>query len=495
MKKALNLLLCLLLAALWLAPAFASAEQETITLRICNWEEYIDLGGWEEDETIDLDSGDIFGENSLIEDFEAWYEETYEQKVRVEYSTFGTNEDLYNMLTIGDVYDLVCPSEYMIMKLMAEDKVQPLSESFFEEENENNYYIRGVSPYIRNIFETHDINGVTWDKCAAGYMWGVTGFLYNPEAMPEETAGSWKLLEDTEYARQITMKDNVRDAYFAAVGALKSDLLTSGEFIGREDYGQALQTEMNDVSPETVARVQDYLQSIKDNLYSFETDSGKADMITGKVVANYQWSGDAVYAMDQAEEDDYILNFAVPRECTNIYFDGWIMLKSGIDGDAAKQQAAEAFINFISRPDNVIRNMYYIGYTSAISGGEDERVFEYLDWNYGAEDDEEETVDYPVGYFFSGEEGNEDYTLTVPAEQLQRQLSAQYPSEEVIRRASIMVYFDEQQSELINRMWIRIRCFNIETVPLWVWIVLALIIAGGICFGLQWKAAKEKLYS
>ena len=489
MKKALNLLLCLLLAALWLAPAFASAEQETITLRICNWEEYIDLGGWEEDETIDLDSGDIFGENSLIEDFEAWYEETYEQKVRVEYSTFGTNEDLYNMLTIGDVYDLVCPSEYMIMKLMAEDKVQPLSESFFEEENENNYYIRGVSPYIRNIFETHDINGVTWDKCAAGYMWGVTGFLYNPETMPEETAGSWKLLEDTEYARQITMKDNVRDAYFAAVGALKSDLLTSGEFIGREDYGQALQTEMNDVSPETVARVQDYLQSIKDNLYSFETDSGKADMITGKVVANYQWSGDAVYAMDQAEEDDYILNFAVPRECTNIYFDGWIMLKSGIDGDAAKQQAAEAFINFISRPDNVIRNMYYIGYTSAISGGEDERVFEYLDWNYGAEDDEEETVDYPVGYFFSGEEGNEDYTLTVPAEQLQRQLSAQYPSEEVIRRASIMVYFDEQQSELINRMWIRIRCFNIETVPLWVWIVLALIIAGGICFGLQRKAA------
>ena len=495
MKKALNLLLCLLLAALWLAPAFASAEQETITLRICNWEEYIDLGGWEEDETIDLDSGDIFGENSLIEDFEAWYEETYEQKVRVEYSTFGTNEDLYNMLTIGDVYDLVCPSEYMIMKLMAEDKVQPLSESFFEEENENNYYIRGVSPYIRNIFETHDINGVTWDKCAAGYMWGVTGFLYNPEAMPEETAGSWKLLDDTEDARQITMKDNVRDAYFAAVGALKSDLLTSGEFIGREDYGQALQTEMNDVSPETVARVQDYLQSIKDNLYSFETDSGKADMITGKVVANYQWSGDAVYAMDQAEEDDYILNFAVPRECTNIYFDGWIMLKSGIDGDAAKQQAAEAFINFISRPDNVIRNMYYIGYTSAISGGEDERVFEYLDWNYGAEDDEEETVDYPVGYFFSGEEGNEDYTLTVPAEQLQRQLSAQYPSEEVIRRASIMVYFDEQQSELINRMWIRIRCFNIETVPLWVWIVLALIIAGGICFGLQRKAAKEKLYS
>ena len=495
MKRVLNLMLCLMLAALWLAPSFSAAEEEAVTLRICNWEEYIDQGDWGEDEVIDLESGDIFGENSLIEDFEAWYEETYGKKVRVEYSTFGTNEDLYNMLTIGDVYDLVCPSEYMIMKLMAEDKVQALSEDFFDEENENNYYIRGVSPYIRNIFETHDINGVTWDKCAAGYMWGVTGFLYNPEEVPTEDAESWKLLENTKYSRQITMKDNVRDAYFAAVGALKADLLTSEDFTGREDYTLALQSEMNDVSPETVDQAQAYLQGIKDNLYSFETDSGKADMITGKVLANYQWSGDAVYAMDQAEEDEYTLNFAVPRECTNIYFDGWIMLKSGIGGDAAKQQAAEAFINFISRPDNVVRNMYYIGYTSAISGGEDGRVYEYLEWTYGAEDDEEDAVDYPVGYFFSGEEGNEDYTLTVPAEQLQRQLSAQYPSEEVIRRASIMVYFNEEQSELINRMWIRIRCFNIGMVPVWVWIVLALIVAGGICYGLQRKVAKEKLYS
>ena len=89
---------------------------------------------------------------------------------------------------------------------------------------------------------------------------------------------------------------------------------------------------------------------------------------TGKVVANYQWSGDAVYTMDQADEDEYTLNFAVPEESTNIYFDGWVMLKSGIGQDPAKQHAAEAFINFCSRPDNAVRNMYYIGYTSAISG-------------------------------------------------------------------------------------------------------------------------------
>ena len=493
--KRVSVLLSLLLAVFWLVPSFAGAAEETVTLRICNLEEYIDLGDWDEEEAIDLESGVIFGENSMIDDFTEWYEETYGKKVRIEYSTFGTNEDLYNMLTIGDVYDLVCPSEYMIMKLMAEDMVQPLSESFFDEENGNNFYIRGVSPYIRNIFETHEINGVTWDRCAAGYMWGVTGFLYNPEVVSEEDAGTWKLLENREYCRQITMKDNVRDAYFAAVGALKSGQLTSSEFTGREDYTMALQDEMNDVSQETVDRTQAYLQKIRDNMYSFETDSGKADMITGKVVANYQWSGDAVYAMDQAEEDEYYLRFAVPQECTNIYFDGWVMLKNGIGGDPEKQQAAEAFINFVSRPDNVIRNMYYIGYTSTISGGEDGRIFEYLDWTYGAEEDEEETVEYSVGYFFSGEEGNEDYVLTVPEEQLQRQLSAQYPSEEVIRRASIMAYFNEEQSERINRMWIRIRCFNINQVPVWAWIALALVIAGGVCRWMQRKIAKEKLYS
>ncbi len=124
----------------------AKESEEVITLRICNWEEYIDLGDWDEDETIDLESGDIIGINSMVDDFEDWYYETYGVKVNVIYSTFGTNEDLYNMLTLGDVYDLVCPSEYMGMKLMEEDLLVPLSDGFFDTDNEYNYYINGFSP-------------------------------------------------------------------------------------------------------------------------------------------------------------------------------------------------------------------------------------------------------------------------------------------------------------------------------------------------------------
>ena len=316
-----------------------ATNEKTVTLRISNWEEYLDEGDWDEEDTIDLESGDIIGENSMVEDFEDWYYETYGIHVKVEYSTYGTNEDLYNMLTLGDTYDLICPSEYMIMKLMKEGRLEPLSDHFFDTSDPENYYINGVSPYIKSVYDNSKVDGESWSKYAAGYMWGLTGIVYNPEEVTREEASSWMILDDPKYKSQITIKDNVRDSYFAALGALKSDLLTSDAFKNDPNYHDNLEKEMNDASPETIAEVQEYLQDVKKNAFSFESDSGKADMITGKVVANLQWSGDGVYTLDQADEDDFPLEFAVPEEATNIYFDGWVMLKSGVHGDAAKQHS------------------------------------------------------------------------------------------------------------------------------------------------------------
>ena len=140
-------------------------QNEEIVLRIANWEEYLDEGGWDEDETIDLDEKTkILGRENMVDDFESWYEKTYGEKVRVEYSTFGTNEDLYNQMTLGDTFDLVCPSEYMIMKLMKEKKLEPFSEDFFDTSKKENYYSRGVSPYIKNVFDMVPvICGGLWD--------------------------------------------------------------------------------------------------------------------------------------------------------------------------------------------------------------------------------------------------------------------------------------------------------------------------------------------
>lgn len=461
------------------------ASEEPIVLRVCNWEEYIDLGEWDEDEVIELDNGmTILGERPLYEDFEDWYQETYGRKVHVEYSCFGTNEDLYNQLNMGDTYDLVCPSEYMIMKLMAEDRLVPYSDSFYDAQDANNFYINNVSPYIRETLDKNEINGESWSKYAAGYMWGITGVLYNPELVTEEEASTWKIFGNPKFNRQVTLKDNVRDSYFTALGILKADLLTDQAFTGAADYHDRLDAEMNDVRRETIDEAQALLTDLRNNVYSLETDSGKADMITGKIVANYQWSGDAVYAMDQADEDDFELRFAVPKESTNLWFDGWVMLASGIDGDADRQHAAEAFVNYLSKPDNAVRNMYYIGYTSSIAGNEnDDTIYEYINWCYGAEDDEENTVSYPLGYFFSGDNGDEEYVLTVDADYEGRQLYAQYPPQEIMDRTAIMRYFDADANKAINQMWINIRCFDINDIPVAVRVAIlaaVLVLIGAI---------------
>ena len=483
-KATFILMLAVCAAAMLIQPTqtFATTgDAEEVVLRICSWEEYIDEGDWDEDEVIELASGSIIGVNSMIEDFEEWYYETYGIKVTVEYSTFGTNEDLYNMLTLGDVYDLVCPSEYMFMKLIAEDELVPLSDEFFDTSNEYNYYINGVSPFIQDIYDNHYINGESWSTYAACYMWGVTGIVYNPDYVSDEDASTWNILVNEEYESRITIKDSVREAYFAAVAALKADLLTSEEFINDEDYSSNLEAEMNETTDEMIELAGDWLQTMKDNVYSFESDSGKADMITGKVVANYQWSGDAVYTIEQAAEDDVFLKFSMPEEASNIYFDGWVMLKRGIGDDSAKQHAAEAFINFLSRTDNAIRNMYYIGYTSAIAGTEgDTSMFEYAEWYYGAGDDDEDSVEYSLGYFFAGDSENEDYIITTSAEQLESQLFAQYPDYDSISRTSIMVYFDDDANAAVNNMWVQVRCYNILDIPAWAWICAFVVIVAAI---------------
>jgi len=434
-------------------------EDETIILRVSNWEEYMDQGDWDEDSAIEFSDGTVLlAQNSLIEDFEDWFEETYGRSVKVEYSTFGTNEELYNQITLGDVYDVVCPSEYMIMKMMKEEMLVPFSEDFHRKELENNFYVNNVSPYIADIYANLNIGGETLDKYAAGYMWGTLGIVYNPEEVTEEEASCWDILRNEKFAKRITVKDSVRDAYYSAVSIYYYDLISTDAFKSSPDYKEQLTKAVNATDKETVDGVEEILSDIKQNVYSFETDSGKADMVTGKVVANQQWSGDAVYTMDQAEEDGIELSYAIPRESTNLWFDGWVMLRCGVEGDADKQMAAEAFVNYMAKPESAVRNMDYIGYTSVISGGDSDYIIDYINWNYGVEDEEEESVDYDISYFF----GDKEVIVTTSLDQTTRQLYAQYPSQEVMNRSAVMEYFDKESNERINRMWTNVRCFDIK---------------------------------
>lgn len=470
MKKILSLLSAAVLLLLIIPFAGCSGGDETVTLRVSNWEEYIDLGGWSEDEVIDLESGDIFGENPMIDDFTERFNATHDYNVKVEYSTFGTNEDLYNRLSLGDTYDLVCPSDYMIMKLLAEDKIEKYSEEFL---NGEGGYAENVSPYIAGVFEDYG-----WTEYAACYMWGTSGFVYDPENLKDESdVSSCKILINPDYKRAVTIKDNVRDAYFAALSIIKEESLLSGGLTDGK-----LSEYLNDTNSETIAKAEDVLKQIKENVYSFETDSGKSDMVTGKVAANYQWSGDAVYIMDEADAEDSELWYSVPNECSNLWFDGWVMLKDGIDGNQKKKEAAEAFVDFLSESENAIRNMYYIGYTSSIAT---DTVFEYMEWNYGAEG--EDTLDYDLSYFFGGDcavtADKENFVLNENGINRGRQLFAQYPPSNVIGRSVVMLDFGDKLSE-INQMWINVRCPDLKDVDPALWWTLgalALAVGAGIC--------------
>lgn len=453
-------------AALLLAVCFSGCnnteEDDVITLRVSNWEEYIDEGDW--DEAVELDDGtEIIGENSIIDDFEDWYYETYGERIKVEYSTYGTNEELYNQITIGDVYDLVCPSEYMIEKLLREGRLVPFSEDFHDEGIEENYYKKGVSPYIDSVFKNMYEGDDRVSDYAAGYMWGTMGIVYNPEEISKEDASHWDVILNKDYFRRVTIKDSVRDSFFPAIAIEYYDEITADDFVNSPDYHEKLSRVLNRTDEETIKGAEAILSRAKDNVYSFETDAGKADLVTGKVVANVQWSGDAVYTLDQAEEDEVELYYVIPQEVTNLWFDGWVMLKDGLSEDARKQQAAEAFVNFISRPDNAIRNMNYIGYTSVISGGGSDMMFNYLKYCYAAEGDD--TVLYnDIGYFFEADtpEANEKYSLLTTSNQLERQLFAQYPPRSVMDRAVVMACFDDESNERINCAWTNIRCFDID---------------------------------
>ena len=114
------------------------------------------------------------------------------------------------------------------------------------------------------------VRWITWSKYAAGYMWGVTGVLYNPEKMTEEEASTWDLFLNDKFKRQVTIKDNVRDSYFAALGSYRKDELMDESLRNAPDYQERLMQIMNDVDSDTIENVEDILQDMQGNVYSFE---------------------------------------------------------------------------------------------------------------------------------------------------------------------------------------------------------------------------------
>ncbi len=457
MKKILVIFLSLILMPFTLAlPKNEVLAKDSDTLVIYSWEDYLDLG-YEEEDLEDLSDSllDRFSEDELLMGLTDIFEEEY--GVTVEYRTFATNEEMYNeLINNPNGPDLICPSEYMIMRMKDEGLIKP----YKTPESWENY----GSPYIKSEFSRLGLTSGEDKVYASGYMWGTMGYIFNmANTLPEELK-NWDSIMDYKFDKKVTIKDSIRDSYILAVGAVYEEELKSLDKTA-PDYSQKIAEIFNRTDTETLQRVEIFLKELKQKLYGFEVDSGKTDMITGKIEVNFAWSGDAVYTIDEAELAGLEFGYVVPEEGSNVWFDGWVMPKS------ANEDLATKFIDFVSTPENVIRNMEYIGYTSCMAQQE---VFDYVLEN---EEEGEEEID--LGYFFKGlDYTGDEYKVTVSSKY--GRLATQYPDYETIKRCTVMANFSGETLDNINDMWNRVKFI---TFPIWIiWSIIAIALFGVLAF-------------
>ena len=407
----------------------------------------------------DEESGTI----GVVEQFEQYCKDTYNVNVKVNYSTYETNEDMYNQLRAGGIqYDLICPSDYMIDKLIMNDMILPLTSQIENYENYGSKYIRTTFDEITS--HTSDGQEVKFKDYAIPYMWGTMGFMYdpNPKGLKEgkdinEDVESWDIIWDKEYKNKTSLKDSIRDTYIT--GTLKvykeelnfaKKMYDEGKITVKE-YNDIITDVMNRCDDSTLTVVEAILKEAKENVYEFEVDTGKEHIIKGDYWVNLCWSGDAVYALDLADDEGFTLNYKVPKEGSNVWFDGWAMPKG------ANTLWAQRFMDFLCKPEIASQNMDSIGYTSAIAGQE---IWDLVqDW-YEAEDGEDAT-DYDLSYFFkdTGIEDEDGIALTsfvIHTAETDRQLYAQYPDEQTINRCAVMKDFGDQNDK-VTEMWIRVK--------------------------------------
>ena len=421
MKRLLKIILTVIICFSMTVPTVMLVGCGGKVFRISNCEDYIDP--------------------DLVEEFEEYYAQKTGEKIKVEYTTFGTLEELYTNMKRGDKYDLICPSDYMIEKMAREGMLQKLNL------DETGTYNTTVSPYIKSV-----LNSVTWGEgeslatYSAGYMWGTLGLVYNASKITNKSdMTSWSSLWSNAYQNKFSIKNSMRDTYFIGLAKHFKTTLDQAKIrydlgeITLDEYKTILNSCFNNSETSVINSVQNELLNLKQRSWGLEVDSGKNDIVTGNIDIYFAWSGDAVYSMDEAESDGVILNYEVPLEGSNVWFDGWC-----VPSDSENVSIAKEFIEFISTPDSVKRNMDYIGYVSCIAGSE---IFDYVCDNYG-EDNGAYEVD--LGYFF----GEGDYV--VKTDTIGRQFSAQYPAKEVIDRCVIMNYFDDEANNKITTMWAQI---------------------------------------
>lgn len=327
----MNKLSQLLMAGLiLLGAANVSAEDRNNVLKVYNWSDYIAEG--------------------VLDDFKAWYKEQTGENVEVIYMTFDVNEAMLSKIEKGhEDYDVVCPSDYIIERMLNKGLLLPIDTKLLG--STTNYIEANRSPFIEKMFRSINPE-IDANLYSVAYMWGTTGILFNTQYVTKEEASTWDVIRNPKFAGKILIKDAPRDVYAPVLIYLKQDELKSGK--------TTLQDLMSDSSDESLAMVQDYLMQCKSGVYGWEADLGKEQMTKNRAYVSLNWSGDAVWAIEEAAAVNVHLDYVVPKEGSTVWFDGWVIPKY-----AKNVKAATYFIDFMCRPDIAIRNMDETGYVAS----------------------------------------------------------------------------------------------------------------------------------
>lgn len=296
MKKRFSLLV-LFVAAFMLISCGKSYENGEVV--VYNWGEYIDP------DTLEM------------------FEEEY--GIHVVYDEFETNELMYPKVSAGATkYDVICPSDYMVEKM--------IDEGMLREINFDN-----VPNAIENIGEQYWEQSRAFDpdnKYSVPYCWGTVGILYN-KTMVDEPIDSWNVLWDEKYSGQILMQDSVRDIFMVA---LKKNGFS-----------------MNTLDESELDIAKDDLIAQKSLVQAYVIDEVRDKMIGNEAALGVIYSGEAIFT--QRENPD--LEYVIPKEGTNVWIDNWVISK-----DSENPENAEKFINFMCRPDIALMNFDYITYST-----------------------------------------------------------------------------------------------------------------------------------
>ena len=288
-----------------------SGSGKTLTLNVYNWGEYISDG-----------SEDSF---NTVREFEKWYEETYKQKVKVNYTTFASNEDMYAKLSSGAVsFDVVIPSDYMIARMRDENMLLELDFN-----NIPNY--QNIDESFRSLYYDPD------NKYTVPYTYGVVGVIYNANAVDEADVGDWDLLWNDKYKGNILQFNNPRDAF----GTAQFKLGLDPNDTDHASWDAAL-AELKKQAP----LVKSY---VMDEIYNM--------MESGEAAIGVYYAGD-YFTMLDAQADGVDLRFYYP-ERTNYFVDAMC-----IPSCCQNKELAERFINYMLSPEPAIANAEFIYYAT-----------------------------------------------------------------------------------------------------------------------------------